>query len=301
MLWGLPVGALVGYLAAGITNPIIRWFVYIVCSLFIWLAFTVGFSILYEIEYGARRSFGPPPGTMAASGYFFALVSAAWYRKKRGSNDQSSTGYTPSKTTHAPERSAKQMSDKIANESSARHQTIEEASSDAVRISHEPRLIRENKSPDKQANREQESLLDEFELAKTAIEYREETADDWGEIQKLPQEYQRVFLDALNADPKQDTSVLSKKLLAKCDQELRPFEDDELNQAFSEIMMLSKEAAEEFKRVQKHLGDSVPVADLVEKISKKYGLTIGTRVPDETEVARWRKALFQRVDLILRS
>jgi hypothetical protein len=109
-----------------------------------------------------------------------------------------------------------------------------------------------------------------YAIARKVIEYSNDAELSWEMIQGLPENYKDQFLEALNNDPKTDTAALAERLTTECGNELRPFENSELNDLLDKCRKISDEAASEFMEVYELLGDTIKPEELFEKIETKF-------------------------------
>ncbi len=101
--------------------------------------------------------------------------------------------------------------------------------------------------------------------AMLAIEYCPETASAWATVQKLPRKYQNCFLQIVGAKPQQDARKLAAMLLAKYRKVVRPYGNDEANNALANARTISAEAEAEFMMVYDLLGEKVKPCGIAEK------------------------------------
>ena len=124
--------------------------------------------------------------------------------------------------------------------------------------------------PIDEGNREllpaQKADLNDYPNAYTAIEYRREVADAWGEVKTMPKLYQDRFLFALDKEPNIDVESL-KNLIRDM---LNPYDDDIANKALAKARDVSEEAAEEFRRVYEMFGDKTGPDEILKKIILRY-------------------------------
>lgn len=133
-----------------------------------------------------------------------------------------------------------------------------------------------------------EDNLGEYYRAMKVIEYHPDAASSWGKVQEMPLEYQRVFLDLLEANPTANTQSILLSLEEKFGKEQRPFPNDDANNALAEARTISPEAAAEFQEVYTLLQGTVPASDILKKIEVRFGPTELTkrRIEEERELDR---------------
>lgn len=119
--------------------------------------------------------------------------------------------------------------------------------------------------------------------AMLAIEYCPETASAWATVQKLPRKYQDCFLQIVGAKPQQDARKLAAILLAKYRKVLKPYRNDEANNALASARTISAEAEAEFMIVYDLLGEKVKPAELLQRIETKFGPSRQTLLALEQE------------------
>jgi len=107
------------------------------------------------------------------------------------------------------------------------------------------------------------------EKAALVLKYNDKAKRNWSKLKNLPERSKVKFLDALEKDPKQDTSTLVSEIINEA---LYPYKDEEANEALQRAFKLSEEAGYEFKKVYKTLGQTVPVQKIMAKIEKEYGI-----------------------------
>jgi hypothetical protein len=109
-----------------------------------------------------------------------------------------------------------------------------------------------------------------FPNAALSIEYRNELAEAWSRVEKLPAELVLEFLNAIETDPKLSVGPLEESIMEKYNKSLSPFENEELTQCYLEVKNISDEAANEFIKVVELLGDTLSPDDIKDKIRKKF-------------------------------
>ena len=114
------------------------------------------------------------------------------------------------------------------------------------------------------------SVLEGFPNAALAIEYRNELAEAWSRVEKLPAELVLEFIIAIETDPKLSVGPLEESIMGKHNSSLSPFESDKLTQSYLEAKSISDEAANEFIKVVEVLGDTLSPEDIIDKIRKKF-------------------------------
>lgn len=116
--------------------------------------------------------------------------------------------------------------------------------------------------------------IDNYPNAKMVIEYKSQAATHWQKIQEQPEKFRISFLEKLENDPTQDIMQLSNYINAEIEKSIRPFEDENTNNAYIEAGKMGVEAAAEFKRVQDLLGSTLTSDDMLAKIKDKYGTKV---------------------------
>lgn len=131
--------------------------------------------------------------------------------------------------------------------------------------------------------------------AMLAIEYCPETASAWATVQKLPRKYQDCFMQIVGARPQQDPGKLAATLLAKYRKVLKPYGNDEANDALANARTISADAEAEFMMVYDLLGEKLKPAELLRRIETKFGPSHQTSIALEQEkVEREQRALQQQ-------
>lgn len=113
--------------------------------------------------------------------------------------------------------------------------------------------------------------------AKMVIEYSNAAKDAWGRIEGLPMEFQDEFLDRLDADTKCNAGELAEQLIQRHEKLLRPYDDDDANDALANARTISNEAQAEFMKVYDLLGDKLKPEALLGKIEAKFGSSKQTK------------------------
>ena len=117
---------------------------------------------------------------------------------------------------------------------------------------------------------QKDNFLVNFPKAALSIEYREEIADAWARIKILPVEFVSDFLKAVEEDPKLGVLHLEERIINKHKKSLSPFDDETLANCYIELKSISDEAAEEFEKVVKLMGDTLNPIEVTSKIKKKF-------------------------------
>ena len=104
----------------------------------------------------------------------------------------------------------------------------------------------------------------------TAIEYREEVRKVWEAIGQLSKFVRYELLSALEKNSQVDARDLAATILQKLEEERRRFDSDEFNDAYQAAAQISKDAADEFRRVIVLLGPTVDPDNVLVKIKEKY-------------------------------
>lgn len=155
------------------------------------------------------------------------------------------------------------------------------------------RLREKAERQDQEAHNSERGIRAELtKQAMLAIEYCPEIASAWRTVQKLPREYQACFLQLVGAKPQIDAGKLTAKLLAKYRKELRPYDNDQANNALAHARTISAAAEAEFMMVYDLLGEKVKPAEILRRIEAKFGPTQQTRNRQKQErEAREQRAL----------
>jgi hypothetical protein len=105
--------------------------------------------------------------------------------------------------------------------------------------------------------------MEEFENAKTAIKFRRDARSAWGRISALPSGQQYQFLRELDKSPDADVAALADKVVAKY---RRPFEEDEINDAYETIWDYGEKARDEFRKAVEVLGNNLDLDFVVSQL-----------------------------------
>lgn len=133
--------------------------------------------------------------------------------------------------------------------------------------------------------------LKKFPQAMMAIEYRPVVEAAWSKLQELPEEFQRRFLEFLDAEPSGDPEALYRDLKAEHIESMRPYDDEAANDALHDIRTIGNAAEQEFKRAYALFSTSVPLAEIVRRIEVKFGPTARTRAEREAKDRAEREAV----------
>ena len=113
-------------------------------------------------------------------------------------------------------------------------------------------------------------LLEKYRPAFVARKYRKDAAQAWGEIEKLPLQYQIQYLERLSKDPKADVDTWVAEFKDHFDKQNQPFETKELNEKYQLLKKLNEKAAVEFKNVINMLGTTVDSEEVYSEIAYRY-------------------------------
>lgn len=120
---------------------------------------------------------------------------------------------------------------------------------------------------------EKQKLLakyEKFTSACTLLEYDESIYELAYKLNAQGYEWCLLFIEKLDANPKQNAAELFAEINKKIDQELRPYDSDEANSALAAASTISHEAKEEFMNVYDLLGDKLGPNEILDKIKKKF-------------------------------
>ena len=131
----------------------------------------------------------------------------------------------------------------------------------------EQRKTAENRISEPEALEAEKS---KYPRAWTAIDYREDVKKVWKDIGQLSEFVRYEFLSALDQNPQFDVRELAATILQKLEEERRRFDSDELNDGYRAAARISKDAADEFRRVVVLLGATVNPDALLVKIREKF-------------------------------
>ena len=113
-------------------------------------------------------------------------------------------------------------------------------------------------------------LLEKYGPAFVARKYRKDAAQAWGEIEKLPLQYQIQYLERLSKDPKADVDTWVAEFKDHFDKQNQPFETKELNEKYQLLKKLNEKAAVEFKNIINMLGTTVDSEEVYSEIAYRY-------------------------------
>jgi hypothetical protein len=108
-----------------------------------------------------------------------------------------------------------------------------------------------------------EGLWEEFENARTAIKFRKEARSEWDRMAVLPRQQQKQFLEELDKQPDADVMALADKIIAKY---RRPFETNEINDAYEKIWGYGEKARDEFRKAVEVLGNNLDLDFVVSQL-----------------------------------
>jgi len=120
---------------------------------------------------------------------------------------------------------------------------------------------------------DEEAKKGRYPNAWTAIEYRDDAKKAWEDIEKLPVNIQTEFLSALNENPQCDVHAAAATILERLDKECRPFDTDEMNDAYEAAAQISQDAADEFRNVAELLGPTVKPDAILERVREKLDVS----------------------------
>ena len=116
-----------------------------------------------------------------------------------------------------------------------------------------------------------------YENAKLIIEYSTPAAEAWGKvILLLPKEYHDKFLMELGKNPNSDPDSIWIGLSKEHQVIMRPYADENANDALAEVRTISSQAENEFKKIYGLIGKQTDLKSIIEKLEKKYGPTQST-------------------------
>ncbi|XOY55992.1 MAG: hypothetical protein ACMUJK_14895 [Rhodobacterales bacterium] len=162
-----------------------------------------------------------------------------------------------------------------------------------VEIYSQPLLIGDDKVPKAskaktvanldQPTNDDDVSLSSFPKAQMAMEYRPEVTGAWEETKALPVSFQRRFLERLQSDPRSDAPSLAALLGQEFRKQQRPYDDEAANDALEDVRTISNEATIEFAKVYEAFGNTILLADILERIEAKYGPTERMILREEQE------------------
>jgi hypothetical protein len=129
-----------------------------------------------------------------------------------------------------------------------------------------------------------------FPLAMMAIEYRPEAEAAWSKMQELPENFQKRFLEDLDANPTVDPAVLCRELEVEHIKTMRPYDDEAANDALQDVRTIGDAAEQEFKKVYSLFSTTIPLEELVRRVESKFGPTERTRLEREAKDRAAREA-----------
>lgn len=136
-----------------------------------------------------------------------------------------------------------------------------------------------------------EDPAEQFTNAMLAIEYDPKTDEVWKQLQILPEKLRYKFLQTLENDPRQPPKQLLEKTLKEWERLKRPYETEELNDAFDEIKAYGDDAILEFQKVVDILGTEVDIEHLITKIRQKFKLPIQVQLQQAIETENEEKII----------
>ena len=136
------------------------------------------------------------------------------------------------------------------------------------------------------------------QAARLVIEYDDEAAAAWEQVQDLPSEYSSRFLDTLGANPEQDPAALAASLHEEHQKLIRPYDNDEVNDALAQARTISSDAETEFRKAYALVGTRVSPDGILVKVEEKFGPTELTkqRLEQEERELREREAAVQKAE-----
>lgn len=87
------------------------------------------------------------------------------------------------------------------------------------------------------------------------IKYDKTATEQFGRLSKLPEEFSKKFLEAVEADTRCNTESLANELLEEHRKQIEPYEDEKLNVALAGMREISPEAEQEFKKAVDVIGE----------------------------------------------
>jgi hypothetical protein len=129
----------------------------------------------------------------------------------------------------------------------------------------------ERRQADARKKAEDENVnLADYANAEIAIKYSQEAEEAWAQITNFPADLRRLFLTALDKDPRKDVPKLLSLVEGELKKRLRPFTDKAANNALEQARTISKEAAAEFIKVYDTLGGGIAAAKILVKIEREF-------------------------------
>jgi len=112
--------------------------------------------------------------------------------------------------------------------------------------------------------------MKDYPDALLAIEYRPELKEVVSFVETLPEDFYIKMLEALQSEPGISADILENKIREEYNIWKNPFDSPELNAGLERARELHEDAAAEFERVVKTLGDSVNVASVLAHLEERY-------------------------------
>ncbi|MCL7404904.1 hypothetical protein MWN63_02775 [Paradonghicola geojensis] len=115
--------------------------------------------------------------------------------------------------------------------------------------------------------------IEEKKISKAlkVIEYSAAAAHSWAEVTAMPKIYQTRFLEALEAEPTIDTGKLAWQLIEEHQKQLRPYDNEDANDALAQARTIGEEAEKEFIEVYDLIGRLDDANFILQKIEAKFG------------------------------
>jgi len=106
--------------------------------------------------------------------------------------------------------------------------------------------------------------------AELVLEYSDDAKKNFDRLKQLPKSIAQTFIEKLEEDPSQDTRKLSDDLIAAHEAEIRPYQQEKLNQALAQARELGPEAEQEFRKVVALLGDKIDANEVLARLREKF-------------------------------
>jgi hypothetical protein len=96
---------------------------------------------------------------------------------------------------------------------------------------------------------------EKYPNALKVIKYDKAAAEQFDRLSKLPEEFSKKFLEAVEVDTRCNTESLANELLEEHRKQIGPYEDEKLNVALAEMREISSEAEQEFGKAVVAIGE----------------------------------------------
>jgi hypothetical protein len=106
-----------------------------------------------------------------------------------------------------------------------------------------------------------------YENAWTKIKYQKSAHSAWNRLAGMPRQQKRAFLRELEKDPGADATIVAEAVIVAY---RRPFDTDEINDAYEKIWKYGKRARDEFARVVGVLGNEADTDSIVDQIAADF-------------------------------